>query len=163
MGVSIFFELSEQNWHFARQWECYRVNRIQFLTCNMPKKGCYENKRVNVVHIAHVLCYVSIPSLQIGGGRTAIASWENAIISFPAVWHLRASVGASCAPLRRLGVREVMILNYRDQHLDRPDLREAVGAIAGHMRRARPGVVVTCESMGTQLPGWFRAHQGGSS
>ena len=42
-----------------------------------------------------------------------------------------------------LGVREVSILDYHDQHLDRADPREVVAAIAGHLRRVRPDVVVT--------------------
>lgn len=42
-----------------------------------------------------------------------------------------------------LGVREVSILDYRDQQLDRADSREAVATIAGHLRRVRPDVVVT--------------------
>jgi len=42
-----------------------------------------------------------------------------------------------------LGVREVSLLNYRDQHLDRADPREAVTAIVEHVRRVRPDVVVT--------------------
>jgi LmbE family N-acetylglucosaminyl deacetylase len=42
-----------------------------------------------------------------------------------------------------LGVREVSILKYHDQHLDRANPREAVAAIVGHMRRVRPDVVVT--------------------
>src|SRR6185436_12869470 len=42
-----------------------------------------------------------------------------------------------------MGVREVSLLNYRDQHLDRADPREAVTGIAGHVRRIRPDVVVT--------------------
>jgi len=42
-----------------------------------------------------------------------------------------------------LGVREVSILKYRDQHLDRANPREAVAAIAGHIRRIQPDVVVT--------------------
>jgi LmbE family N-acetylglucosaminyl deacetylase len=42
-----------------------------------------------------------------------------------------------------LGVREVSLLDYRDQHLDRADPREAVGRIATHLRRVRPDVVVT--------------------
>lgn len=42
-----------------------------------------------------------------------------------------------------LGVREVAILNYHDQHLDRADPREAVTAIVEHIRRVRPDVVVT--------------------
>jgi LmbE family N-acetylglucosaminyl deacetylase len=42
-----------------------------------------------------------------------------------------------------LGVREVSLLDYGDQRLDRADPREAVAAIAGHIRRVRPNVVVT--------------------
>jgi LmbE family N-acetylglucosaminyl deacetylase len=42
-----------------------------------------------------------------------------------------------------LGVREVSVLDYRDQHLDRADPREAVAGIVGHLRRVRPDVVVT--------------------
>ena len=50
----------------------------------------------------------------------------------------------SCAPPPSvLGVREVSLLDYRDQHLDRANPREAVAAIAGHLRRVRPDVVVT--------------------
>jgi LmbE family N-acetylglucosaminyl deacetylase len=49
---------------------------------------------------------------------------------------LRAAVSA-------LGVREVSILDYQDQHLDRANPREAIAAIAGHLRRVRPDVVMT--------------------
>lgn len=42
-----------------------------------------------------------------------------------------------------LGVREVTLLDYRDQHLDRADPGEAVAGIVGHLRRVRPDVVVT--------------------
>jgi len=42
-----------------------------------------------------------------------------------------------------LGVREVSLLNYSDQQLDRADPREAVTAIVRHLRRVRPDVVVT--------------------
>ncbi len=42
-----------------------------------------------------------------------------------------------------LGVREVSLLDYHDQQLDRADSREAVGRIATHLRRIRPDVVVT--------------------
>ena len=51
------------------------------------------------------------------------------------------------AELRRaasaLGVREVSLLDYRDQHLDRANPREAIAAIAKHIRRVEPQVVVT--------------------
>ena len=42
-----------------------------------------------------------------------------------------------------LGVREVSLLDYHDQHLDRANPREAVAAIVEHLRRVRPDVVVT--------------------
>jgi LmbE family N-acetylglucosaminyl deacetylase len=42
-----------------------------------------------------------------------------------------------------LGVREVSLLDYGDQRLDRANPREAVGAIVGHVRRVRPQIVVT--------------------
>jgi len=42
-----------------------------------------------------------------------------------------------------LGVRDVSVLDYRDQHLDRASPREVVAGVAGHLRRVRPDVVVT--------------------
>ncbi len=42
-----------------------------------------------------------------------------------------------------LGVRDVSVLGYPDQHLDRADPREAIGRIAAHIRRFRPDVLVT--------------------
>lgn len=42
-----------------------------------------------------------------------------------------------------LGVREVCLLDYEDQQLDRANPREAVAAIARHLRRVRPDVVLT--------------------
>jgi LmbE family N-acetylglucosaminyl deacetylase len=42
-----------------------------------------------------------------------------------------------------LGVREVSILNYHDQHLDHANPREAIAAIVRQMRRVQPDVVVT--------------------
>ena len=42
-----------------------------------------------------------------------------------------------------LGVREVVVLGYPDGALDAHDPDEAVEAIAGHLRRIRPHVVVT--------------------
>jgi LmbE family N-acetylglucosaminyl deacetylase len=42
-----------------------------------------------------------------------------------------------------LGVRELALLDYVDQELDRADPLEAVGRLAGHIRRIRPHVVVT--------------------
>jgi LmbE family N-acetylglucosaminyl deacetylase len=42
-----------------------------------------------------------------------------------------------------LGVREVSLLDYRDQHLDRANPREAVAGIVGHLRRVHPDVVLT--------------------
>ena len=42
-----------------------------------------------------------------------------------------------------LGLREVSLLDFRDQRLDRADPHEAVAAIVQHIRRVRPQVVVT--------------------
>jgi LmbE family N-acetylglucosaminyl deacetylase len=42
-----------------------------------------------------------------------------------------------------LGVREVSILDYQDQQLDRATPAEAIASIAGHIRRVQPNVVVT--------------------
>ena len=42
-----------------------------------------------------------------------------------------------------LGLREVSLLDYCDQHLDRGNPSEAVTAIVRHLRRIRPEVVVT--------------------
>lgn len=42
-----------------------------------------------------------------------------------------------------LGVREVSILNYHDQSLDRANPREAVANIVEHIRRVQPDVVLT--------------------
>jgi LmbE family N-acetylglucosaminyl deacetylase len=42
-----------------------------------------------------------------------------------------------------LGVREVSLLDYGDQLLDRATPREAIAAIVEHLRRVRPDVVVT--------------------
>jgi LmbE family N-acetylglucosaminyl deacetylase len=47
------------------------------------------------------------------------------------------------AAARTLGVREVSLLDYLDQHLDRANPRDAVAAIAAHLRRVQPDVVVT--------------------
>src|SRR5882757_7659629 len=42
-----------------------------------------------------------------------------------------------------LGVREVSLLDYHDQDLDRANPREAVASVAHHLRRIRPHVVLT--------------------
>jgi LmbE family N-acetylglucosaminyl deacetylase len=42
-----------------------------------------------------------------------------------------------------LGVKDVTLLGYQDQQLDRADPAEAVGRIATHIRRVRPQVVLT--------------------
>jgi len=42
-----------------------------------------------------------------------------------------------------LGVREVSLLDYHDQHLDRASPQKAVAGIAEHLRRVRPDVVLT--------------------
>ena len=61
-------------------------------------------------------------------GRSALANIREG--------ELRAAASA-------LGVREVSILDYPDQQLDRATAREAVGTIAAHIRRIQPNVVVT--------------------
>ena len=48
-----------------------------------------------------------------------------------------------CAAASVLGVREVSILDYHDQDLDRVNPREAVASIVGYIRRVQPDVVVT--------------------
>ena len=47
------------------------------------------------------------------------------------------------AAVAELGVRDLSLLGYRDQLLDRADPREAIGRIVTHLRRVRPHVVVT--------------------
>jgi LmbE family N-acetylglucosaminyl deacetylase len=47
------------------------------------------------------------------------------------------------AAASELGVREVSLLDYHDQHLDRANPRDAVTAIVAHLRRVQPDVVVT--------------------
>src|SRR6476660_555484 len=42
-----------------------------------------------------------------------------------------------------LGVRDVALLEYRDQQLDRADPRQVIADIVAHLRRVRPDVVVT--------------------
>jgi LmbE family N-acetylglucosaminyl deacetylase len=47
------------------------------------------------------------------------------------------------AAARELGLQEVRFLDYPDSGLDRVDPAEAIGRIAGHLRRVRPQVVIT--------------------
>src|SRR5689334_2382926 len=47
------------------------------------------------------------------------------------------------AAARVLGIRQVDFLDYIDGDLDQADPAEAIGKIAGHLRRVRPHVVVT--------------------
>jgi aromatic-L-amino-acid decarboxylase len=42
-----------------------------------------------------------------------------------------------------LGVHELSVLDYGDQQIDRANPRDVIAAIAGHIRRVRPDVVVT--------------------
>ena len=49
---------------------------------------------------------------------------------------------------RELGVREVTLLDYRDGSLDRADHAEATAAIAAHIRRIGPQVVLTFDQYG---------------
>lgn len=47
------------------------------------------------------------------------------------------------AAVATLGVREVVVLDYHDQQLDRAEPGRIIAAIARHVRRLRPDVVVT--------------------
>src|SRR5262249_7798344 len=47
------------------------------------------------------------------------------------------------AAARALGVREVSLLDFHDQDLDRANPHEAIAAIVQHIRRVKPQVVVT--------------------
>ena len=61
-------------------------------------------------------------------GPTALAEIREA--------ELRAAVAV-------LGVRELVLLDFRDRHLDSASPRHAVSSIVRHLRRVRPDVVVT--------------------
>jgi len=47
-----------------------------------------------------------------------------------------------------LGVRDLSLLGYRDQQLDRAEPAEVIGRIAAQIRRVRPQVVVTFDPVG---------------
>lgn len=55
----------------------------------------------------------------------------------------RIREGELRAAAETLGVREVCLLDYGDQQLDRAQPREAIGRIVREVRRLRPDVVVT--------------------
>src|SRR5262245_27257483 len=42
-----------------------------------------------------------------------------------------------------LGVREVSLLDYHDQQLDRANPHDVIAEIVGHIRRVRPQIVLT--------------------
>jgi len=52
------------------------------------------------------------------------------------------------AAAQALGVREVHFLDYVDGHLDQADPAEAVAKIVGHLRRAKPHIVLTFDPNG---------------
>jgi LmbE family N-acetylglucosaminyl deacetylase len=52
------------------------------------------------------------------------------------------------AAAKVLGVRELVVLDYRDQQLDRADPAEVIALIARQLRRLRPDVVLTFGSDG---------------
>lgn len=56
-----------------------------------------------------------------------------------------AELGAAA---RRLGLREVTFLNYRDGELDQADPAEVIGQLVTHIRRVRPEVIVTFDPYG---------------
>lgn len=58
-----------------------------------------------------------------------------------ALAHLREQELRAAAVV--LGIREVSLLDYRDQELDRADPRDAILRIVDHIRRIRPDVVLT--------------------
>src|SRR5712672_1807085 len=47
------------------------------------------------------------------------------------------------AAASELGIREVSLLDYQDQQLDRANPREVITAIVQHLRRVQPDVVIT--------------------
>jgi LmbE family N-acetylglucosaminyl deacetylase len=55
----------------------------------------------------------------------------------------RIREGELLAAAAALGVRQVNVLDYQDQHVDRAPVAEAVAAIVAHIRQARPHVVLT--------------------
>jgi LmbE family N-acetylglucosaminyl deacetylase len=55
----------------------------------------------------------------------------------------RAREAELLAAAKELGLREVRFLDYVDGDLDRADPAEAIGKIAGHIRRVKPQVVLT--------------------
>jgi LmbE family N-acetylglucosaminyl deacetylase len=48
-----------------------------------------------------------------------------------------------CAAAGVLGIRELVLLDYHDQELDRAEPAEVIAGIARHVRRIRPDVVIT--------------------
>ena len=60
----------------------------------------------------------------------------------------RVREGELRAAARELGVREVTVLDYMDGSLDRAEPAEAIAAIAMHLRRVRPDVVLTFDQFG---------------
>ncbi len=59
----------------------------------------------------------------------------------PALAQIREKELRSAAEV--LGVRDVALLDFRDGELDRATPRDAIGAIAQHLRRVQPDVVIT--------------------
>jgi LmbE family N-acetylglucosaminyl deacetylase len=55
----------------------------------------------------------------------------------------RAREAELLAAAKELGLREVSFLDYPDGALDAVDPAEAIGKIAGHLRRVKPQVVIT--------------------
>src|SRR5262245_56085194 len=51
--------------------------------------------------------------------------------------------GELAAAAKVLGVHDVTLLDYKDQHVDRADVRQIVPAIVRHIRRLRPHVILT--------------------
>ena len=54
---------------------------------------------------------------------------------------------------RRLGIDEVVVLDYMDGDLDQADPRLVIPEIAAHIRRIRPDVILTFDPFGAGLSG----------
>jgi len=60
----------------------------------------------------------------------------------------RVREGELRAAAQELGVREVVLLDYRDAELDQANPEEAIGRIVDQIRRVRPHVVLTFDPFG---------------
>ena len=63
----------------------------------------------------------------------------NALLQLSAGYYVSRSLHVAA----ELGVADVTLLDYPDRYVDRAEPHHAIAAIAGHMRRIRPDVVIT--------------------